>query len=197
MTSHNTVIVFVILIGIAITLIALTNWDYMWQDEFLGKWASVITIISIVASPSGYFWIRYQNKREEQDRASRNLYGELKDALDGLDDQKYSDNAVTITFAKDDPIFFMNREFNHDIYDSLVNSGKINFLTYAVQQGIQDTFRRLKQHNRYISLFMDMTNDQKDPKKHRMQLQWMESTERKLLKDIPQLMKKLEKDFNL
>ncbi len=194
---NNKTIGITMLIIIVSVLSYFAMWDYMREGEFLGKWASAITVISVAVSPIWYFWTRYQDKKDEQDRASRNLYGELKDALDGLDDTKYSDDVVTITFNEKSPVF-MNRDMNHDIYDSLVSSGKINFLTYELQQGIQDIFRRIKQHNYYVTLVMELSD--KENRVNKKALKYcisMESTEDKLLRDIPDMMKKLENDFNI
>ena len=194
---NNKTIGITILIIIVSALSCFAMWDYMREGEFLGKWASVITVISVAVSPIWYFWTRYQDKKDEQDRASRNLYGELKDALEGLDDAKYPDDAVTITYDEKS-IFFMNINMNHDIYDSLVSSGKINFLAYDIQQGIQDIFRRIKRHNYYVTLIMELAD--KENRINKKDLKYcisMEPIERKLSRDIPDMMKKLENDFNI
>ncbi len=46
----------------------------------------------------------------------------------------------------------MNRDLNHDFYDSLIFSGQINFLEPSLQQQVQDTFKRIKKHNEYLEI---------------------------------------------
>lgn len=201
MKCPNTQNMVAILIGISVIIgvICLARWDYMWVDEFLGKWASAITIISVVTAIPWYFWKKRQDEKDERDKISRNLYGELKDGLDGLDDKRYPSNAITITKGNE-IIFFMNRDLNHNIYDSLIFSGKINFLTYELQQEVQDIFKRIKDHNYYLKLTMEMEDKMEaneiHPKAYKY-LKWMMDSEYKLLKSIPNMMKKLENDFNV
>ena len=78
-------------------VICLIRWDYIWEGEYLSKWASAITILSVITAAPWYFWKKSQDEKDERNRASRNLYGELKDALDeGLNDEKYPEDANTI-----------------------------------------------------------------------------------------------------
>ena len=47
-------------------------------------------------------------------------------------------------------VYFMNRMFNHDFYDSLAFSGKINFVKPELQQRVQDVFYHIKDHNSWL-----------------------------------------------
>ena len=93
----------------------------------------------------------------------------------------------------------MNRILNHDFYDSLVFSGKINFLKPDLQQQIQNIFNQIKTHNEYLDLTRKMTvGKQEDfPEDTHEFYIWMDNNEVKLLKDIPIMMKKLKDNFNI
>lgn len=112
-------------------------WDYLHIEMVLNNLASIVTILSLGIAPFVYFWKKNLDEKSERKRASENLYIELNDALDGSDASKHDD--LKIIKTKDKKLAFMNRRLNHDFYDSLVSSGKINFLTSELQQPIQDT----------------------------------------------------------
>ena len=120
----------------------------MWADEYISKWASMFAIISFGLAPAWYFWTKHQNEQDERSKASKNLYIELDDALDGLNEDKHPD--LKKVEINDSEFYFMNRALNHDFYDSLVFSGKITFLRPELLQPLQDTFQRIKDHNFYI-----------------------------------------------
>ena len=89
--KYQAIIIATIIFSIAV-VICFGFWNYMWVDDFLGKWASLITILSIVGIPVAYFsnQIKKENERKhkesnERNRASRNLFVELNDTLDALD----------------------------------------------------------------------------------------------------------------
>lgn len=81
------------IIGISIIIVLILIFlPYMWQDDFLGKWASVVTILSLIGIPAAYFSKLDKKEKEqkqqiidERNLASRNLYGELRDALLALE----------------------------------------------------------------------------------------------------------------
>lgn len=50
----------------------------------------------------------------------------------------------------------MARSLNHNFYDSLIYSGKINFLDPSLQQPVQDIFKRIKMHNKYVDATLEM-----------------------------------------
>ena len=118
----------IILISLVVVFLCLAKWDYIWEDEYLGKCISVITIISIGIAPAWYFWTQSQNEKAKRKQASKNLHTELIDTLESLDRKKYFDEADSFHTDDNREIFYMNRNFNHDFYDSLIFSGNINFL---------------------------------------------------------------------
>lgn len=92
-------------------------------------------------------------------------------------------------------LFFMNRTLNHDFYDSLVFSGKINFLRPELQQQVQNIFNQVKTHNKYLELVMKMNEEaagNEIPEISYKYYDWMDRNEVKLLNDIPLVLKKLE-----
>ena len=178
----------------------------MWTDDFLGKWASLITILSVVGIPVAYFsnQIKKENEKKqeesnERNRASRNLFVELNDTLDALDETKYND----LKRAKigDDEFYFMNRALNHDFYDSLIFSGKINFLKPELQQPIQDIFQRIKDHNFYIRKIRNLEDDAKlDEDVTYKSLRYykiLNDDEIRLLEGIPKMKNKLKEEFQI
>ena len=85
-----------------------------------------------------YFAKRLHSDRMEAQRAATALYAELGDALNALDPRKHPN--LRAARIGGETIHFTSRLLNHDIYDSLVNSGKITFLEIDIQQHIQDVF---------------------------------------------------------
>jgi hypothetical protein len=182
---------------------------YCWlATTFTGKdlltnWASLATIIALIAAPVKYFndvRKREEEKRrkeeDERSRISRNLYGELHDALDGLDEKKHATDFEVLQMTPKKDVYFMNRFLNHDIYDSLINSGKINFLTYELQQEVQDIFSMIKRHNYYLTLTSEIQDREKTiTESAYAYYETMDKYERQLLENIPDIMAKLKKDF--
>ena len=129
------------------------TWPYMWDGEFLGKWASLVTILSLIGVPITYFSKQYEKRKEldqkennERQRASQNLYGEMQDALEAMKGDKYPRDLLDAKFG-DKTFTYTKRFLNHDMYDSLVFSGGISFLRYELQQQTQDIFNIIKYHN--------------------------------------------------
>lgn len=171
--------------------------------DLLTNWASLATIIAVIVAPVKYFndvRKREEEKRrkeeDERSRISRNLYGELHDALDGLDEKKHAADFKVLQMTQKKDVYFMNRFLNHDIYDSLINSGKINFLTYELQQEVQDIFSMIKRHNYYLTLTSEIQDREKAVTESvYAYYETMDKYERQLLEDIPDVMAKLKKDF--
>ena len=115
-------------------------------EKDLGKTAAIVTILSLVITPVLYFVKRWYESREERRRVSQNLYLELGDTRDGLDTARSKD-LKEVRLPNGETMYFMNRMFNHDFYDSLVLSGKINYVKPELQQRVQDVFHRIKDHN--------------------------------------------------
>ena len=114
-------------------------------SDALSNIASLATVIAVVIATKKHFadmsrMKKEQHQREtaERKRASENIDRELEDALNALDRNRNKDEALSFETKDGREIFFMNRNLNHDFYDSLIFSGKINFLKPMLQQRIQD-----------------------------------------------------------
>ena len=174
----------------------------MWDsEENWNRWAVALTIFSVGAAPTWYFWKKRQDNIDKRTQASKNLHMELTDTLESLDRKRYEGEACY--FQPTDgskEIFFMSRKFNHDFYDSLIFSGHINFLRPELQQQVQNIFRQIKTHNKYLDLvgtLQDEDENNKIPQKTYKYYRWMDTNEVKLEKDIPIMLEKLEKDFHI
>ena len=117
-----------------------------WRCSTVEKIAAAVTIASLIMAPGLYFAKRLHSDKTEGERAATAVYMELADARDGLDPGKYRDLRVA-ELSDQTRAYFMSRLLNHDMYDSLVNSGKITFIAAGIQQDIQDVFQRIKDHN--------------------------------------------------
>ena len=159
--------------------------------------AAIVTIFSLIISPVVYFIKRWSNERSERRRASGNICRELKDTLEALEDKKFTYDALSFKTSDDKEVFFMNRFLNHDFYDSLISSGKINFLEPDLQQQIQSIFKRIKKHNEYLSLAEKIMvgKPEQIPKEIYEYYIWMDGIEEVLSKDIPIMIKRLEVKF--
>lgn len=181
----------------------LTDWttSTFMGDSGLGNLASLVTILSLGIAPTWYFLKKHQDEKDERSRASKNLYTELDDALDGLDYKKHSKDFKDVLLKNGNVVKFMNRALNHDFYDSLVFSGKINFLPPKIQQTVQDTFQRIKDHNFYIRKIRDI-EDNAFPKedispKTTRYYEMLDKTEVDLLDEIPKIKEKLKEEFKI
>jgi len=169
-------------------------------EDALQNWASIVTIASLVITPIFYFVQRWHGDNSERKRASKNLYVELDDALDGLDAKKH-DDLKHVTLADAGDVYFTNRSLNHDFYDSLVSSGKINFLKPELQQPLQDAFQRIKDHNFYIRKIRDIEDsadvgEDVGPKIMRY-YETLGRIEIMLMDDIPKIKERLKEEFKL
>ena len=142
-------------------------------------------------------------KNAETARASENLYLELMDTLTSLDAKRFPDDFY-YTSIKDHTgssrtVYFMARDLNHDFYDSLIYSGKINSLDPSLQQGVQDTFKLIKTHNRYVDAVLEMEerNNGVVPTAAHKYCEWMDYTERLLQQELPEMLRSLQAHFNL
>ena len=180
---------------IVVIVILLISWSYMWEGEYLSKWAAVFTIISVTSTPVLYF-VKMDEKekelekisRDENKRASQNLYLELKDTMETFEG-KYTLKLTTGEFS------FVNRFWNHDIYDGLVASAKMGFLRSDLQQRTQNVFRPIKLHNRYLHRVLELQDiGGLDLSRY---YEILEDYEARLKEDIPKLMTELKKEAGL
>ena len=166
---------------------------YPW----IGLAASIATIATVLGSAIKYF----RDKNAETTRASENLYLELEDALTSLDAKGFPDDVYNTKIKDLDggekKVYFMARSLNHDFYDSLICSGKINFLDPSLQQPIQDIFKRIKMHNRYVDAVLEMAegNDSLVPPEAHKYCAWIDDTEKRLQKELPKTMRSLRAHF--
>ena len=151
--------------------------------------------------PGIYFWKKWQDSRNERSRATKNLHTELDDALDGLNERKHTGDLKKVDLPNDREAYFMNRVFNYDFYDSLVFSGKINFLPPEIQQPVQDTFQKIKDHNRHLRKIREIEDDAGEEedvsKKTTRYYESLSKIEEELLSDIPKVKEKLEEEFKI
>ena len=171
--------------------------DICCGNGMLSDIAAIVTIMSLGITPIFFFVKRWYDKSSERKMVSQNLYGELNNALDALDYKTHPDNFFTIILPSDQEIQYMGRLFNHDVYDSLIYSGKINFLRHNLQQQIQDIFQHINDHNKYLTKVgeipvRDKTNTHVYDYYERL---W--NIEVILLRTMPSTMKKLENDMKI
>ena len=177
---------------------------YMWENNSLGNWASVGTILSLVLIPIAYFYKLNEKEKEqkqqiikEQKLASRNIYGELLDAYEAIYGKKYPKDLLEIEF-ENKIVVFTNRFLNHDLYDGLIHSGKISFLIYELQQPIQDIYKKIKNHNYYIRHTYELQDKDQTDKISKNIFRYYEllgDDEERLLEEIDMIMKKLKNEF--
>lgn len=124
---------------------SLVEWDFT---------VNVATLVPLVIAPIAYFVKRFLEKRSHNRLVSRNLYGELQDGLNTLTKHK-----LTSRYYSNQKYEFLAKYLNHDIYDSLITSGQINFLDYELQQKVQDVFTKIKDHNRYLNKLITLEEE--------------------------------------
>lgn len=137
-----------VVLGILFVVVVL--WSYI-EAEFLNKITSIVTILSLVIAIWAYFGRQREKETEEKIRASKNLYGELRDTLEAIRGEKYPQDLLDFKLG-DKKATYTNRFLNHGIYDGLVYSGQIAFLDYEIQHSIQEIFDMIKYHNYYLKL---------------------------------------------
>lgn len=106
-------------------------------------------------------------------------------------------------FGDGEKYYFVNRMLNHDFYDSLVFSGKINFLPTRIQQQTQDVFQLIKDHNSFIRNIRDIEDNVGSAKdissKTKRYYEALHRAKVELLAErgIPSLKTKLKKEFKI
>ena len=193
-------------IVISIVLIAFCFWPYMWEAEFLNKWASLAAVLSLAGLPATYFLRQGEKEMEvrqkeeaEKNRTCRNLYGELYDTLDAIKGEQYPEDLLDVSLNGNTKITYTHRFLNHDIYDSLIFSGGIKFLKYELQQKTQDIFNMIKRHNRYLEIIIENQEQMGNSdvsKTSEKYFKLLDKYERQLLKLIPKMMDELKGEFD-
>lgn len=157
----------------------------------------------MVWAPLAYFLKKKQSENGERTRASRNLYTELDNTLNALNEKEYPDSFKMVEFKDGKKYFFITRMLNHDFYDSLVFSGRINFLPTPIQQQTQDIFQKIKDHNLFLKKIREIeySTDSYDilSSKTRRYYEFLHKLEVDLLAGdgITLLKEKLEKEFKI
>lgn len=177
--------------------------DLASEEGLFDRLAPFITSVAVVLAPFVYFLKTKHNENSERTRASRNLHTELDNTLSALDEKSHPNSFKVAEFEDGKKYYFMNRMLNHDFYDSLVFSGKINFLPTVIQQKTQDVFQLIKDHNSFIRSIRDIEDraglDEDVSPKTTRYYEALHRVEAELLAEsgILLLKTKLEKEFKI
>lgn len=155
-----------------------------------------MTLFSLGIAPLWYLLRKEMSRRSEIATITTGLYLELADARDGLDDDKHGD-LKAVNLADGTKIRFMNRMFSHDIYDSLIYSGRINAVKAEFQQQIQDVFQLIKDHNSTLRSIRDIETGAKDSNLYAQYYKHLDETDSALRIRIPALMDVLKKAYGI
>ena len=166
-------------------------------NDILLNIAAIVTIMSLGITPIFFFVKRWYDMDSERKMVSQNLYGELNNTLDALDYKLHPDNFFTILPPSGKKIQYMDRLLNHDVYDSLIYSGKINFLRHSLQQQIQDIFKHIKIHNYCLTKSVEIPVQDKTSTHVYDYYERLWNIEARLLRTMPSAMKKLAKDTKI
>lgn len=171
----------------------LTPWPYMWEGDVLSKWFAISTMLFVIGAPVLYFMKMDEKERElkktskdKNRRSSHSLYLELENTLDTLGSKE------SVWESADKSYRFVNKFFNHDIYDGLVYSAKLSFLRTDLQQQAQGVFRQIKLHNQYLLNILNLQNTDDDKLLQYYKILGVYET--LLREDVPKLMIELKKE---
>lgn len=182
-----------------VALIAATSMhyrEYLLCSDCLDEWASLVTLFSLGIAPLWYLLRKELDRRSEIMTVSTGLYLELADTRDGLDDDRHG-NLKAVELADGTKIRFMNRMFSHDIYDSLIHSGRIHAIRAEFQQQIQDVFRLIKYHNAILRSMRDIEVTAKDAGIHARYYKELDRTDSTLRMRVPALMDVLKRAYRI
>lgn len=164
-------------------------------DVWLGAIASLATITAVAVPVVRHF----RHKGSEKIRVSKSLCLELEDAIAGLNPKKFPEDFYNTNVKDPDgrerKAYFMARSLNHDFYDSLISSGKINLLDPPLQQSAQNIFKRIKMHNKYVDHVLEMAEHSGNtvPAEAHKYCLWLEESEELLQKELPEILQSLER----
>lgn len=157
--------------------------------------AALVTIASLTVSPSTYFLKKRYDRRAERRQATTNVWLELEYDLKSLDRATFGRDLVSVD-VEGSVARFMNRDLNHDIYDSLASSGNLNFLEPGLQQMVQFVFRMIKMHNVYTDIVTrELSRGGECTKDMASMCKWLEWSEAVMRDNIPELMESLKKSL--
>ena len=181
---------------ILVTVATAYYWESLWCRDCLGELASLVTLFTLGVAPLWYLLRKAMDRRDELATISSGLYLELADARDGLDVDKHGDLWVA-KLADGTHAYFMNRMFNHDMYDSLIHSGRINAVRAELQQQIQDVFQLIKDHNYSSRRIRDLESAANGGNVHPRHYLHLARTDLDLRRRIPTLIDVLKKEYRI
>lgn len=181
---------------ILVTVATAYYWESLWCRDCLGELASLVTLFALGVAPLWYLLRKAMDRRDELTTISSGLYLELADARDGLDVGKHGDLRA-VKMADGTNACFMRRMFNHDVYDSLIHSGRINAVKVEFQQQAQDVFQLIKDHNYSLRKVRDLENGTSDRNILAGYYLHLSKTDSNLRRRIPALMSTLKKEYRV
>ena len=168
------------------------------ENAELTNWTSIITAGAVVAAPLGYVIKRWWTSNTLRKEISHSLHEELKDCMEAIDENTRRE--VKEIIIEGEKKYYTLTFMNHDMYDSLIFSGKIQAVNIHLQQKIQDIFRKIKLHHQYLEYVTKLRDDAKlnDVDIDETTLPYygmLADYELEVLESIPTVMKELEKNF--
>lgn len=163
--------------------------------------ATIIGTVVAVSVAGVAYWKFLSERNADRKNASKNLHTELRDTLVALNDrspENWTHVEIREDAAQSRRLYFINRMLNHDFYDSMIFSGKINFLEPKTQQPIQDIFRQIKIHNKYLTRIghlMEKKGDGTIPDDAYKYCEWMHENEPNLERSIQNMLEELKRYF--
>ena len=112
------------------------------------NWTSVLTAGAVVIAPLSHVIKRWHTNKTERKTISKSLHAELQDAMHVLDGT--AKRQVMEINVKGKRMYYTLTAIHHDMYDSLIFSGKIQLLDIITQQKLQNVFRMIKKHQEYL-----------------------------------------------
>lgn len=166
--------------------------------------ASHIAITVAVTAPVAYFYkdirgerAEERRKEEEEDRITEGVIIGPEDAVDAMDRTRYGNDAFSFVVDGRE-VFFMNRDLNHDLHDSMVFSGKLYLVGRGSHQKVQDAYALIKNHNACLALSKElaMSKDEQSLKRADALYKELDAMEKRISKEIPELVRELRRSLN-
>lgn len=166
--------------------------------------AALTAIFIAIMAPAAYLLKSIMSERDERRKESRmkarvidGMCYELQDTLDGLNRDKYKNEALSFTIKGKKKVYFMNRHLNRDFYDSVLISGTFYLIEPKAYQKAQDVYTMVKYHNAYLdqSRSLARSESEEDLERAYILYEWLDKSERKMIKRIPELIRDLRGDL--
>ncbi len=107
-----------------------TNFHMKQKKDSLLLITNVVIVLGVGGSPVYYFVKRYLDLRSTKCLVSENILKELDDGKTALTSNRHTRVSKEYGGKKYN---FVAAFLNHDVYDSLINSGRINYLDVSMQ----------------------------------------------------------------